>query len=169
MIVRSLLALAMLFSFYMGWGSYQLWQAAQLPLDDYQAVDGRIVYVVHEVDGGPGNVVAGNFKNQYISIRFSYFTEGVERQNDSISPLCTRCEAYQVKRLLGVNPMELKEGSPIRVWLNSKDSSKAFLTMASSDERQNQGWKVLLWLALVPGFLLLLWKLEGGKSIDNGK
>lgn len=169
MIIRLLLSLTLLFSLYMGWGEYQLWQAVRVPLEQYQALDGEVVYVVHELDGGPGNVVSGNFKNQYIRIRYRYTTEGSEQQSDAITPLCSRCEAYQLKRLLGYNPMELREGSAVRVWLDSKDNSRVFLSMASSDEQQNQAWKALLWLAILPAFLFLLWKLAGSKSIDTGR
>ncbi|MFZ6742092.1 hypothetical protein ACO0LC_02590 [Undibacterium sp. JH2W] len=168
MIVRSLMVIFAIISIYFGIDNLQKLNAMRVPVSEFEQVDGNLVVMVHDVDNNPGYVVNGSFNKQLLQLTFSYNLNGVERTTDTISPICTRCEAKHVLRMTGLRPDELIPGAPLKVYVSSSDPNQAYLALPTSGEQQAQMWTVFLWLIFAPGMCMLFYRLEGkGKRPDE--
>ncbi|MBI3729663.1 MAG: hypothetical protein HY254_15185 [Burkholderiales bacterium] len=169
MIVRTLVVICAIISIYFGIDNLQKLNAMRIPVSEFEQTDGSLVLLVHEVDNNPGYVVNGSFNKQLLQLTYSYNLNGVERTSDTISPICTRCEAKHVLRMTGLKPAELVPGAQLKVYVSSSDPAKAYLALPTSGEQQSQMWTVFLWLIFAPAMCLLFYKLEGsGKGPDEG-
>lgn len=164
MIVRTLTVIFAIISIYLGISNLQQLNVMRIPDTEFEQIDGTVVLMVHGVDDNPGYVVTGGFNKQLIQITFSYIVNGVERTADTISPICSRCEAHHVLRMTGLKPNELVPGTPIRVMVSKTDVNKAYLALPTSGEKQSQMWTVFLWLIFAPCMALLFYKLEGSSK-----
>ncbi|PXX39952.1 hypothetical protein [Undibacterium pigrum] len=168
MIVRTLVVICAIISIYFGIDNLQKLHTMRIPVSEFEQVDGTLVLLVHEVDNNPGYVVNGSFNKQLLQLTYSYNLNGVERTTDTISPICTRCEAKHVLRMTGLKPAELVVGAALKVYVSSTDPNKAYLALPTSGEQQSQMWTVFLWLFFAPAMCLLFYKLEGsGKKPDE--
>lgn len=168
MIVRTLVVICAIISIYFGIDNLQKLNTMRIPVSEFEQVDGNLVLMVHDVDNNPGYVVNGSFSKQLLQLTFSYYLNGVERTTDTISPICTRCEAKHVLRMTGLKPAELVPGATLKVYVSLSDPAKAYLALPSSGEKQSQMWTVFLWLIFAPAMCLLFYKLEGsGKRPDE--
>ncbi|MCH8619825.1 DUF3592 domain-containing protein [Undibacterium sp. TS12] len=168
MIVRTLVIIFALFSLYLGVDNLQKFNAMRISADEFEQVEGAVVLMVHEVDNNPGYVVNGSYNKQLIQITYSYDFNGTERSSDSISPICSRCEAHHVFRMTGKKPSELLPGTPLKVYVLKSDPGKSYLALPTSGEKQSQMWTIFLWLIFAPAMCLLFYKLEGsGKRPDD--
>ncbi|MFZ6708228.1 hypothetical protein [Undibacterium sp. TC9W] len=168
MIVRTLVVICAIVSIYFGIDNLQKYRTMRVPVSEFEQVDGNLVLMVHEVDNNPGYVVNGSFNKQLLKLTYSYNFNGMERSTDTISPICTVCEAKHVLRMTGLKPAELVPGAPLKVYVSSTDPNKAYLALPASGELQSQMWTVFLWLVFAPAMCLLFYKLEGsGKKPDE--
>lgn len=168
MIVRTLVIIFAIVSIYLGVDNLQKLNAMRVPASEFEQIDGSVALIVHDVDNNPGYVVNGSYNKQLIQITFSYIWDGVERSADSISPICSRCEAHHVLRMTGLKPAELVTGALVKVYVMKSDPAKAYLALPTSGEQQSQMWTVFLWLIFAPAMCLLFYKLEGsGKRPDE--
>ena len=168
MIVRTLVTLFAIFSIYLGISNLQKLNTMRVSDSDFEQFDGTIVTMVHDVDDNPGYAVTGGFNKQLIQINFAYTVNGIEHTANSISPICSRCEAHHVLRMTGLKPTELTPGTPLKVYVSKADDNKAYLALPTSGEKQSQMLSVFLWLVFVPALMLLFFKLEGsGRKPDE--